>query len=144
MEKAPSFFLVFLHFYPFLFIPVFCFLFLFILLDCSVSFPGSKNYSQNEHFLVQSFAPKSLPFQIPNFGFQVVILQFQNEQFFGGQLFIQFRFANLEHEDGIWKKHLDFSFFFAFLSIPLHSRLLFLIPFYFAWLLCFLSGIQKL
>ena len=40
----------FLHFYPFLFIPVCCFLFLVISLDCSVSFPGSKNYSQKEHF----------------------------------------------------------------------------------------------
>ena len=50
MEKTPAFFLVFLHFYPFLFIPVFCFLFLVIPLDCSVSFPVSKNYSQKEHF----------------------------------------------------------------------------------------------
>ena len=51
MEKTPAFFLVFfLHFYPFLFIPVCCFLFLVISLDCSVSFPGSKNYSQKEHF----------------------------------------------------------------------------------------------
>ena len=34
--------------------------------------------------------------------------------------------------------------FFAFLSIPLHSRFLFLIPFYSASFLCFPSAIQKL
>ena len=55
----------FLHFYPFLFIPVFRFLFLVIALDCSVSFPGSKNYSQKERFSVQSFAQKAFPFKFP-------------------------------------------------------------------------------
>ena len=80
------------------------------------------------------------------FGFQVVILQIQNEQLLSGQLFIQFRFTPrlnkvrgsfflcwisidffLGRKSGTLRWHMEkntciFLFFFAFLSIPLHSR----------------------
>ena len=83
----------FLHFYPFLFIPVFRFLFLVISLDCSVSFPGSKNYSQKERFSVQSFAQKAFPCKFPIVDSKSWFSKFKMNSFFGGQLFIQFRFT---------------------------------------------------
>ena len=153
--KNTCIFPCFLHFYPFLFIPVFCFLFLVILLDCSVSFPRSKNYSEKEHFKVQ-FQPSlsNSQFWIPSRDSPN-----SNEQFFGGQLFIQFRFTpRLNKVRGsfvlCWRSHQSDSYrkffvrksgtlrwhmektpafflvFFAFPSIPLHSRFLFLIPCY--------------
>ena len=124
--------------------------------------------SQNECFSVQSFAQKTFPFKStiwvpsrdsPSSKWTVL----------SGQLFIQFRFTPwlnkvrgsfflcwispiclllkifYVRKSGTLRWHMEKPpAFFCVFCISIHSSFLFLIPFYSASFLCFLSGIQKL
>ena len=122
---------------------------------------------------MQSFAQKAFPSKFPIWvPSRDLSKNVQHELFLSGHLFMQFLFIPpptkarapfyfrgshrsdsyrtfFVRKSGTVRWHMEkipafYLAVFAFLSIPLHSRFLFLMPFYSASFLCFPSGIQKL
>ena len=149
IEKSPACFFVFLHLYPFLFIPVFSYLFLVLLFIPLFPFKFPI-------WVLPSRDPPKM-FNMNSFRWTVVYtiaLHSSTDQKVVGLLFlcwisrIWLLRKSFVRKSGTlrWhmEKHLHVSLFFAFLSIPLHSCCLILIPFFSSSFLCFPSGIQKL